>query len=199
MATTSSPWPKILIIFRFEKWKNHFATSTVVEILNWALWNSDSRCNCPIVINNYEKRVDFKSTIYSSFVIWFNHFFWNCVMFQEDLGFVIYFLNKNCKKLPEICCPLIVLEENSVTSLILNQRYLPHLNSDSADFFFEFGFFSARNLDMLFVSKNFTQKFSDLLWKLAAHFFFFTSNFLLCILFTASITFALIPCRNFPL
>ena len=35
-------------------------------------------------------------------------------------------------------------------------------------FFFEFGYFSARNPNLLFVSKNFAQKVSDLLWKHAA-------------------------------
>ena len=47
--------------------------------------------------------------------------------------------------------------------LILNQRYLPHPNSNSIDFFFDIGYFSARNPNMLFISKNFVQKFS-VLW-----------------------------------
>ena len=55
--------------------------------------------------------------------------------------------------------------------MILNQRYLPHLNSDSANFFifiFNFGYFSARNPNLLFIFENFVQKFSDLLCKLSA-------------------------------
>ena len=78
--------------------------------------------------------------------------------------------------------------------ITLNQRYLPHPNSDSIDFFFEFVYFFAMNLDLLFVSK-----FSDLPCKLATQFlffYFFTLISLLRILFTALITFSLIPCRN---
>jgi len=47
--------------------------------------------------------------------------------------------------------------------LILNQRYLPHPNSDSTKFFFEFGYFSVGNLDMLFASEKVSQKCLDML------------------------------------
>ena len=58
--------------------------------------------------------------------------------------------------------------EISSRELILNQQYLPHLNSDSADFFFEFGYLFPRNPNLQFVYENFAHKFSELLCKLLA-------------------------------
>ena len=50
--------------------------------------------------------------------------------------------------------------------LILNRRYLSHPSFNLTDCFFQFGYFFARNTNILFVSKNLSPNISDILYKL---------------------------------
>jgi hypothetical protein len=55
---------------------------------------------------------------------------------------------------------------------ILKLQYLDFPDSVSDDFFFQLGCFSERNSDIQPVSTNFSQKYTENFWNVAALFFF---------------------------
>jgi len=66
------------------------------------------------------------------------------------------------------CNPETQNFETSSRELILSQRYLPYLNSDLANYFFEFGYILPRIPNIQFVFEIFAHKFSDIICKLSA-------------------------------